>query len=283
MEGLFWLLTKPIPARCRSRRLRAAGVRPAEAAGYARRVPAHQAKTTQPDSIWAYTPGNSPDHAVCVERGDWAAAYQEDPPVPFLFKSLNERSGLYEWHTAWHRCARWRCVCDATEAEPGPGVREWAMTSLFEELLIRLSCDYDATHGLYTLTAEVRSGGDTIDDWHESIPAHISWTRETTGTQDGTQTDGQFNTEHGEHHVTRKSITFGDSAIGVTRDGDGKIVSGPQAVRFTLTMRMRRDDAFDPLEDSEGSRLTDVSLSPLYVDSEEGMVTISKTLTIIPH
>lgn len=157
------------------------------------------------------------------------------------------------------------------------------MTSLFEELLIRLSCDYDAAHGLYTLTAEVRSGGDTIDDWHESIPALISWTRETTGAQDGTYTDGQFNTDHGANHETRKTIMFYDATIGVTRDEEGKMVSGPQAVRFTLTMRMRRDDAFEPLEDSEGSRLTDVSLSPLYVDSEEGMITISKTITIIPQ
>lgn len=94
MEGLFWLLTKPMPARCRSRRLREAGVRPADSAGYARRITAHQAKTAQPAATWAYTPGNSPDHAVCVERGDWANARQQDPPVPFLFKSLNERSGL---------------------------------------------------------------------------------------------------------------------------------------------------------------------------------------------
>lgn len=268
----YFVQQRPTPPMCRSKRLRMAGVSPADAVALTRSANVYKARPTREAEVttWVYRPGNDAAHAVLVERGPYEEAVQEGGP--FYYRSYNPETYLYERHTVWRHCARWHCVADETDQVPEPGLFGWRIADLFTDLEIEVTAVPDQDGTGYTLRAIAKGGksGEVIDPV-SSIPAVCGWRMKTLPEcQDGQANDVRFNKEHlsGQPpwlHMSREDL-------GEEKMNDGTLIFCPDSVTLTFFMRMQvggtyssrlRDVADDPLCDSTGDSLfTDECLYP---------------------
>lgn len=170
MSEKYYIQQRAVPAACRSARLRAAGVKPTEAYGL---MQWQQIGATNPDTesnVWIYNPGNTPDHAILVERGAWNAM----PEPPYYYKSYNPETHVYERHAAWHNAIRWHACIDETKSRPSYDSPGWKFADNFFGLIVEVSAD--VSDHFCSLKARVfgRTSGEEILPV-SSIPASGGW------------------------------------------------------------------------------------------------------------
>lgn len=144
-DKTFTVQQRGVPAKCRSRRLRLAGMKPSETIGLMRhRYVAGRVAADGGTPVWVYDPGSGPANPRIVDRGLW-----QDPKVtaglaPYLAKSYNPDTTHYEWHAVWHMGCRWMCAYDETNRKPAPERDFWTLDTFFEDLYLSLRKEVDA-------------------------------------------------------------------------------------------------------------------------------------------
>lgn len=126
MDKLFYTQTIEVPAQCRSKRLREAGIDQATQKRFRENISAPH------DTYTGGTPGNStadgqtPDTAVIVDRGEWVSpvAGQE-----YLYREYNSKNRRYETHDVYRWGCRWGCRQTGTTEAPGLGCSHWEFKS----------------------------------------------------------------------------------------------------------------------------------------------------------
>lgn len=257
----YWLVTRKTPGACRSARLRLAGVRPPEAYGLNYRMPAHEDGAGDGSAVvWDYTPGNTRDTAVTVERGQW-----ESGAGPYLCKSYNPATTLYEWHTAWNLACRWRCAYDGTAAEPWPNSGAWRFSDFFPtlEVVIEVVANDDHTWDI-TPHVYTRQRDEEIIP-HSSIPAVSSWVKES---EDADQDPGDAESDrafNARFAAGADALHLTEDMLGVERNDAGELTHAPGIVELTFRKRMTTSGAhLSVLVDSANSELADADGDFLY-------------------
>jgi hypothetical protein len=235
------------PAKCRSKNLQLAGIKPSEAVGLCKRVQiASQRGIMQLSNTWSYQAGNDPAHSVIVDRGVWDPANLTS--TPYYYQSYNPDTTLYEWHYAWYYGARWKCKRDATNLSIQPNRFDWDFEFSWNDILIGLRLSTSSTR--YTITAYLRNNitGEDLEI-QDNTPFRVSWRLERS---DG-NTDADTKWEN-----SRKLIkTVNRQTISKTYLGDSEslvvsFVVVPTGLTSTVNVAALRDTNGDYMYDANG-------------------------------
>lgn len=161
------------PAKCRSKNLQLAGIKPSEAVGLCKHVQmVSQRGITQLNNKWVYREGNDPLHSKIVDRGVWNPANLTS--APYYYQSYNPETTCYEWHYAWYYGARWKCKRDATNLSIQPNRFDWDYEFSWKEILIGLRLS--TSSNMFVIKAYIRNRitGEDIEI-QEGTPFRVSW------------------------------------------------------------------------------------------------------------